>query len=476
MKRKYQVCETYEENIDFEEVKKSVLKDYTKRLKKKNDKPIYIIPFGSGSTGNSYYIEIGSHSLMIDMGVGVRKVKAALEKHGRSLEDVEAILITHAHFDHRSAIRSICNNTHCKLYATKETFEELHCITEYKAAEEIIECDKKMEIKDGLYIKAFKTDHDIDGSCGYVIESEGHKVSYATDLGIVRKNTITSIGGSDVIILESNHDEKMLIEGPYDEFLKERILSPLGHLSNRQSLEFQNLLYELGTRNFLLAHLSRENNSPELLKELTDEAHKDKDINVHICKINDDELLKYQEKTMKIAVFCGSTSGKDPIYKDAAKDLGSWIGENKYTLVYGGGDAGLMGEVAKAAHDKSEVIGVVPGNVDFIKDRPQIYVDKLIEAKDMSDRKHTMFELGDVFIALPGGVGTLDEISETVTLTRIGLYNKPSIFFNRNSYYEPLKKMFEEMEKAGFVDKGYKRFVLFSDDFKEIEDFIRNFK
>lgn len=176
---------------------------------------------------------------------------------------------------------------------------------------------------------------------------------------------------------------------------------------------------------------------------------------------------------MKIAVYCGSDFGKEECYTEAAKELGSWIAKKGYTLVYGGGEAGLMGEVAREAHDAGcEVIGVVPENVAFIKNRPQPYVTKLIHAADMSERKAKMLELADAFIALPGGIGTLDEISEAITLTKIGMFDKPCILFNKNGFYEPLRKMFDEMIRAGFLWEKSMEKVLFSDDIDEIERHI----
>ena len=167
---------------------------------------------------------------------------------------------------------------------------------------------------------------------------------------------------------------------------------------------------------------------------------------------------------MKIAVYCASEFGKEELYTEAARELGQWIGASKHTLVYGGGESGLMGTVAKEVHDAGcEVIGVVPGNVAFIK----------IFTEDMSERKRKMLELADVFIALPGGMGTLDEISETITLTKIGVFHKPSILFNRNGFYEPLKQMFQTMEDAGFLAEDKMKHVLFSDDLKEMEGFLR---
>lgn len=175
---------------------------------------------------------------------------------------------------------------------------------------------------------------------------------------------------------------------------------------------------------------------------------------------------------MKIAVYCGSDFG-DAIYTQAATELGKWIAAKGHTLIYGGGDAGLMGTVAKEVHDAgNEVVGVIPGNVPFIKGRPQPYVTKLITADNMSDRKQTMLELADVFIALPGGIGTLDEISEAITLTKIGVFDKKCVLFNKNGFYEPLKKMFQEMEQAGFLGKKSMDHVIFSADVEEIGAFI----
>ena len=176
---------------------------------------------------------------------------------------------------------------------------------------------------------------------------------------------------------------------------------------------------------------------------------------------------------MNIAVYCGSDFGNQDVYKRAATELGKWIGKNNHTLVYGGGESGLMGAVAKEVHEAgSTVIGVIPGNVEFIKARPQPYVTKLITAENMSERKQQMMELADVFLALPGGIGTLDEISEVITLTKIGVFQKPCILFNRNSFYEPLRTMFTQMEQAGFWWKESMRHVLFSDDLEETSAFI----
>ncbi len=179
---------------------------------------------------------------------------------------------------------------------------------------------------------------------------------------------------------------------------------------------------------------------------------------------------------MKIAVYCGSDFGTVHAYKEAATQLGQWIASSGNTLVYGGGDSGLMGETAKQVHSNgNQVIGVIPGNVGFIAERPQPYCTEVIITESMSARKQKMLDLADAFIALPGGTGTLDEITEALTLTKIGVFRKACIFFNRNGFYEPVKTMFAEMEKAGFLTPSSMSHVLFSDDPLEIEAFIKNY-
>ena len=176
---------------------------------------------------------------------------------------------------------------------------------------------------------------------------------------------------------------------------------------------------------------------------------------------------------MKIAVYCGSDYGNDPDFRLAAARLGSWIGAKGLTLVYGGGDSGLMGITARAVYEAGcPVIGVIPEDVAFIAGRPQPFVTDLITAADMSTRKQKMLSLADAFIALPGGIGTLDEISEAATLTKIGVFHKKCVLFNHKGFYEPLREMFRSMEKAGFLKEADMGHILFSDYTQEIEDFL----
>lgn len=168
---------------------------------------------------------------------------------------------------------------------------------------------------------------------------------------------------------------------------------------------------------------------------------------------------------MKIAVYCGSDFSTDPSYTEGARRLGKWIGANGHTLVYGGGDSGLMGVLAKEVFEAGQpVIGVIPGNVDFIKGRPQPFVTELIISENMSTRKQKMLELADAYIALPGGIGTLDEISEAITLTKIGVWDKPCVMYDQNDFYAPFRMMLEKMQATAFLWKESMEHVQFLDD------------
>ena len=179
---------------------------------------------------------------------------------------------------------------------------------------------------------------------------------------------------------------------------------------------------------------------------------------------------------MKIAVYCASSMGKGHIYRDMAATLGRWLGRNGHTLIYGGGDAGLMGVVAQAAYESgSHVIGVLPGNVSFICDRPQPWCTEVLTESDMSARKQRMLELADAFFALPGGTGTLDEMTEVITLTKIGVFRKPSVLIDVDGFYSPFRLMLDRMTETGFIGPGEMEHVLFSDDLTEIDGFLKSY-
>lgn len=176
---------------------------------------------------------------------------------------------------------------------------------------------------------------------------------------------------------------------------------------------------------------------------------------------------------MRITVFCGSALGTEPAYREAAAQLGQWIARKGHALIYGGGNEGLMGILGREAFSNSaRVIGVLPGNVPFICGRPQPYCTEVWTEADMAARKRRMLMEADAFIALPGGIGTMDEISEAITLTRIGTFRKPSVFLNVHGFYDPFRELMQRMEQVGFIRAEEMEYVLFSEDLDEISDYF----
>lgn len=179
---------------------------------------------------------------------------------------------------------------------------------------------------------------------------------------------------------------------------------------------------------------------------------------------------------MKITVFCGASLGHEKQYQQVSQQLGQWIVNHHYELVYGGGKLGLMGIIADTVLQQGgTVTGVMP---NFLVDRELAHsqLSQLITVDTMSQRKDIMAELGDVFIALPGGPGTLEEIIDMISWARIGKNDKPCILFNQNGYYQPLQKMFDVMVEQGFLSSHDRQNVLFSDDLQEIHYFINHYQ
>lgn len=178
---------------------------------------------------------------------------------------------------------------------------------------------------------------------------------------------------------------------------------------------------------------------------------------------------------MNITVYCGASLGLDPLHQQATKALGKWIAEQNHTLVYGGGKAGLMGLIADSVLENGgKVVGIIP---TFLKEREIAHtgLSEMIVVESMSERKAKMIELGDAYIALPGGPGTLEEIAEVISWARIGQNNNPCILFNSNGYYQHLQGFFDNMVAQGFLTQADREKTLFSDDLAEIEHFIQHY-
>lgn len=177
---------------------------------------------------------------------------------------------------------------------------------------------------------------------------------------------------------------------------------------------------------------------------------------------------------MNITVYLGANEGNDPFFKKAVHELGLWIGTNGNTLVYGGSKSGLMGELAESVLQAGgEVIGVEP---QFFIDAGFVYdeITELITTKDMSERKAKMIELGDVFIAFPGGTGTLEEITEVMSKVSLKHLDAPCILYNLNGYYDSLKQLLDHMIEMDLSSEEKQEGIYFAEDLEEIQRIIQH--
>lgn len=229
------------------------------------------ISFGSGSSGNCYYLYTDNDGLLIDVGVGVRILKKSFHNYGVPPQNVHHILITHDHADHVKSVGSFSRDFKLPVYATSKVHKgiEQNCCVRCKILPEhkkIIETNVPFVLGD-FKIMPFHVPHDSLDCVGYQVESEGVVFVLMTDVGHVTDEMKNVIGLANYLVLEANHDDEMLKNGPYPEHLKSRIKSKIGHLSNR---ECGVALAENATPNLKhvwLCHLSEENNHPELARK-----------------------------------------------------------------------------------------------------------------------------------------------------------------------------------------------------------------
>jgi phosphoribosyl 1,2-cyclic phosphodiesterase len=215
----------------------------------------------SGSTGNCVYIKTGGGEILVDCGKNAKTVECALQALGSSLCRISAIYITHEHVDHVSALEVISRRYRIPVHAAAGTAAQLG--TYARAC--VIEHAPRYALETPDYtIRSFVTPHDSVMCVGYRISTDDGDIAVATDLGCVTDEAGDAMMGCRGVILESNHDVEMLKRGPYPAMLKRRILSRQGHLSNDDCAYFAAILARGGTERLLLAHISRENNQPEL--------------------------------------------------------------------------------------------------------------------------------------------------------------------------------------------------------------------
>jgi phosphoribosyl 1,2-cyclic phosphodiesterase len=224
--------------------------------------------FSSGSSGNCYLIKSESVAILVDAGISGKRIWEGLESTCTDPCMLRAILITHEHSDHVSGLASLMKRgSGVTAYANKRTWQAIGAAAETVAAERIkhFVTGESFMVGD-ISVKTFAVSHDAAEPVGYTLQCKGRQISIVTDTGRVDDRLFAEIQGADTLVLESNHDEDMLKYGKYPWFLKKRVLGDEGHLSNTAAGNIILRLAEAGKkkRRVLLAHLSRENNFPEM--------------------------------------------------------------------------------------------------------------------------------------------------------------------------------------------------------------------
>lgn len=234
----------------------------------------------SGSKGNCTYIETINHKILIDIGTSSLYVEKSLKSIGVYPEDIDIVLITHAHIDHVGGLRVFSKKYNPRVYISEKILKESNLNIENVSSEE------EVIINSDIKIRSIRLSHDVTDIKGYVIEEDNDSMVYITDTGYINENNFEYIKNKNLYVFESNHDVEKLMNNPkYPHHTKIRILSDKGHLSNKDSAYYLTKLVGENTHHIILAHLSEQNNTEELalstLKETLERKNIDfKDIRV----------------------------------------------------------------------------------------------------------------------------------------------------------------------------------------------------
>ena len=225
-----------------------------------------IYPLKSGSQGNSYLITNQKTNILADCGISARELEKNLKNLGLSSGEISAAVITHEHTDHTKGIGTSARKHGFPVYATKETWRAMwRQVAPIEDSQIKIIASKEEFFINDIKICSYPTSHDAANPVGYSFLFENKKISLTTDTGYINSEIIAAAQGSDIAVIEANHDEKMLINGSYPQHLKERILSDCGHLSNKICGALcAKLVREGCLKQIMLGHLSSDNNTPHL--------------------------------------------------------------------------------------------------------------------------------------------------------------------------------------------------------------------
>ena len=224
----------------------------------------------SGSSGNCYYLGTPEYGILIDAGISIRTIKKVLKDRSVDMSQIMGVLVTHDHADHIKSVGCISKDFHIPVYATATVH---HGIERNYCVRAKVPVGNKHVIENGIMqklgnfnITSFHVPHDSMDCVGYQIEHEGMTIVLATDVGEITDEIRKAISVADYLIIEANHDEAMLMSGPYSAYLKQRVSGPNGHLSNKNCAKVIAEEASEKLKHIWLCHLSEENNHPELAR------------------------------------------------------------------------------------------------------------------------------------------------------------------------------------------------------------------
>jgi phosphoribosyl 1,2-cyclic phosphodiesterase len=241
----------------------------------------------SGSKGNCSIVICNNIKLLIDIGISFPTLKTRLEKIDTKVEDITGILISHSHSDHIKGLQSIIKKTKIKILIPEKMYDELKNIVPENRVIFIKDKNKLTNVN----IELIHTSHDVPCSVGFLITCNNNTLVHITDTGYINQRILPKIANKNIYLIESNHDEEMLMNGPYPPFLKQRVVGDEGHLSNRQTNEYLKQIVGSNTKYVFLAHISEKNNTKELVLEEAEKTLKNKGIDIIIATQDEESKL-----------------------------------------------------------------------------------------------------------------------------------------------------------------------------------------
>ncbi len=259
-----------------------------------------ICTLASSSSGNSTYISGSSTALLVDAGSSCRNILQTIKNFELDAERIKGILITHEHIDHVKALSVLLKKLNIPIYASKQVLEYIKDNITLPANAVLNEADINGFDVGEIHVKPFCTPHDSVGSLGFRLAMpDNSEIGYATDIGEFNQTVFDGLKGCRTVVIESNYDESLLEFGPYPYIVKQRVRSSLGHLSNQGCADAVNELVQYGTKRFMLAHLSCQNNLPLLAKQCC------------VSKLCENGFVQNEDFTLDVAP---KTGGKIIIY------------------------------------------------------------------------------------------------------------------------------------------------------------------